>query len=426
MARATLIAGLLTAAFATSASAQLPSASTRALGMGDNFTAVARGYAAVSWNPAMLGLPGNPGVSLALLPVRGIAGLGPVTLKDFKDYGGQFVPTDVREQWLQHIETKGKEQGTGGADATLLALQIGRFAVQVSSLFRGVADLAPGAAELLFFGNAGRTGEPRAFTLTNSSVRAHAESTVAASYAIPLGKGTATSHTSIGITGKYTIGHFLMMGMDQGSTTTTEPSLDVNFPVVGTSTKNFDANAGNGFGLDVGFAMRRGTLTLGAVVQNVVNTFKWDQTKLVFRQGTATFDANTKVSNFDEMPFAQAPANLQALVSDSAKFKPTIGAGAAVEVSRKLTVSADFRARVGETSIEQEPKVHAGLGAEFRFIPILPIRVGVAGVTGGFQVGGGLGLNLGPLNLAASIASRSTELGTNVVSMFTLISTIGR
>ena len=146
----------------------------------------------------------------------------------------------------------------------------------------------------------------------------------------------------------------------------------------------------------------------------------------MFRAGTASFDATHKTSDFDEQAFANAPAALQSMVRDSAKCKPTVGVGAALEVSPKLTVSADVRSRRGDTVMQLEPKLHAGVGAEFRVIPVLPIRVGAAAVTGGFEGSGGLGVNLGPANLAASIASRASDIGTSVLPMFTLISTIGR
>src|SRR5919199_6728839 len=72
---ATVIALACTAAH--QAAAQLPSASAVALGSGDNYTALARGYNAVAWNPAGLAMPGNPGFSLTILPVRGSGGLRP-------------------------------------------------------------------------------------------------------------------------------------------------------------------------------------------------------------------------------------------------------------------------------------------------------------------------------------------------------------
>ena len=47
---------------------------TRALGMGGNFTALARGFAVGAWNPALLGMSDNPGFSIAIAPVTARAG----------------------------------------------------------------------------------------------------------------------------------------------------------------------------------------------------------------------------------------------------------------------------------------------------------------------------------------------------------------
>lgn len=416
---------VMAAACAGQATAQLPSASTRALGMGDNYTAIARGYAAVSWNPAMLGLAGNPGASLAIAPTRVIYGLSPVTLKDFKDVQGEVVPVAVREQWLKSIEADGSEQGTGGGDVTALAVQVGRFGVQLGTVARVVSNLSPGAAELVLFGNAGRTGQPRTIAFGGSDIRIHAVSTLGFSFAIPLGRSDA-GQSAIGFTGKYSVGHGLFFGEDQGSTVTADPALNVNFPVISTKTTgSFNVDGGNGFGLDVGFVTRRGHATVAATVKNVLNTFKWDVSNLEFRRGIAKFDANTKDSDFEAQAYANAPAALKQLVED-AKYKPSIAAGIAFESSPKLTVSADLRTRTGESTIAEEPKLHAGIGAEFRVIPLLPIRGGVALTTGGYQIGGGLGLNLGPLNLAASVARRKDDVATGNVLMLTLISTTGR
>lgn len=408
----------------TFAHAQLPSASTRALGMGDNFTAAAVGYSAVSWNPALLGLPGNPGASLALLPVRGIAGLDPVTLSDLKDFEDQFVPATVREAWLQSIEREGSEEGTGGGNVTFIAAQIGRLGVQVSTVARAISNLSPGAAEIILFGNAGRTGQPRDLQMNGSDVTAHAVSTLGLSYAVPIGK-SETSYTAIGATAKFLLGHALLIGQDQGSTIAAQPNLNIQFPIVGTSTDEFDANGGSGLGLDIAFATRRGNLTIGAVVQNVINTFDWDETKLRFRPGTATFNSTTKVSNFDEQPFSAAPAALRELV-DKAKYKPVIGAGVAYEPSARWTVTGDARVRAGDTTIEDEPKVHVGAGGEFRPASLVSLRAGGAVVTGGYELAGGVGLNLGPINLAASFATRLGDLGRDTITMFTVISTTPR
>jgi hypothetical protein len=397
------------------ASAQLPSASTRALGMGDNYTAVARGFAAVAWNPALLALPGNPASSFAVLPARGIAGFGPVTLADINSYGGQYVPSATRENWLQAIEQSGKEHGVGGGDVTELALQMGRVALQVSTSFRLTGDLTPGAAELLLFGNAGRNGAPQDLILNNSRLVGHAVSTVAVSYARPV------VSTTVGITLKYMMGHGLLIGSDQGSSITDDPAVRLKFPVVSSLSDGANFNSGRGLALDVGFAKAYSDFTFAFALQNLMTSFAWDLSQLELRNGIARFDDTTRVSDFSARGYEAAPFGLKDLVA-KAVFKPSFSAGVAYEASRSVTLSSDVRARFGESIIQDDPRLHLGVGAELRALDILPIRAGAAVVFGGYEVSGGLGLNLGPLSLGASVMKRHSDLGNSTITMVTLFS----
>ena len=402
----------------STAAAQLPGASTAALGFADNFTAVARGYGAVAWNPALLGLHSNPNASLAILPVRGIAGLDPITLGDVADYAGQVVPHGVREQWLRQIEREGSEQGTGGGDVTWIAAQAGNFAIQLATTARAISNLSPGAAELLLFGNFGRNNEPHALALSGSSVKTFAATTMAASYGQSIG-----TDIGFGATLKYTIGHLLLYGEDLGTTFTEQPSAAINFPVVTTATSDFGGNSGSGVGLDIGVAAARGAWVFSVAIRNLINTFEWDNQRLVFRSGTGTFDEDTYEIDFDQQDFSSAPAKLQEFVEE-ADFEPVIATGAAFQATPSITVAADFRVRLGESTLGLVPRTHIGAGAEFRMLRMLPLRAGVALVDGGYQIAGGFGLNLGPVGLAASIARRDTDLGADTISMLTLISTM--
>ena len=47
--------------------AQLPSFSTRSVALGGGYTASAKGFEAIAWNPALLAMPGHPGFSLNLV-----------------------------------------------------------------------------------------------------------------------------------------------------------------------------------------------------------------------------------------------------------------------------------------------------------------------------------------------------------------------
>ena len=76
------------------AGAQQPNASPAAAALGA-YTAQARGLDAVAWNPANLGMPGNPLLSLSILTVNGGTGLKPISLNDISPYYGQPLPASI-------------------------------------------------------------------------------------------------------------------------------------------------------------------------------------------------------------------------------------------------------------------------------------------------------------------------------------------
>src|SRR4029078_4995555 len=84
----------LAVALARGASAQLVSASATSLSLGDNYTALARGVSAVSWNPANLGQPGNPLFSFGFAG-RGAGGMEPISLGDLCQHSGVRSPQAV-------------------------------------------------------------------------------------------------------------------------------------------------------------------------------------------------------------------------------------------------------------------------------------------------------------------------------------------
>ncbi len=433
MIRKSACALALAAAFAQPAAAQLSSPSTAALGMGDNYTAAARGYSALAWNPANLGLSGNRGSSFQIGTVRGLVGVDPISIADISDYGGRIVPVDVKTEWLRQITEEGSQQGTSGFDSDWLALQVGRFAFQASTTGRAIANFSPGIARLLLFGNTDANGTPQNIDLSNSSMDVNAYTTGALGYAMPFAMNDGKSKLSVGVTAKYTVGHFMAMGDESTGQATANPiAVTLEFPIVHTPFSDdeggFDAQSGSGFGLDLGAAFESGAWTFGAVAQNLVNTFEWDADKLFFRPGSIVFNKDSTSSSIDSQPYSSSsavPAALRARV-DELKFKPVIAAGAAYQMSTKMRVTGDVRLGSAE-GIRTGPKTHAGAGIEYRLLSWLPVRVGAAYLQmddddTGSQIGGGLGIDLGGFNVAGSAVRRSTGFGHDTMVMFTLLS----
>jgi hypothetical protein len=398
---------------AASATAQLPQASAVALGLGDNVTASAQGFAAIANNPAGLGRATSPGFSLAVPGVSVELGLGPITLADLADVQGQVISTSQKDAWLERIATAGGQGGSVGAGATF-ALNIGPVGFQASTVAGGRLTLVPDAAELLLYGNAGRTGAAQDFDLTNSAIDGYVLSTAAMSLGFPV-----SSALSVGITGKYTIGNGLILGRDSGSFAAGSPvSVSVDFPVLLNPTNSPGFNHGTGFGVDVGAVWEGPALTVGATIQNVFNTFEWDLTGFSFIAAQAVFDQSQHDSNFDEQPASAAPAAFLQQAG-AQKLKPVFAVGAEITPSSLLKIEADVRKRVAG-GLELGPEYQAGVGAELHALSFLPLRAHVDVVTGGAQFGGGGSLVLGPVNLTAAVAKRTGGLQAATLGMFTL------
>lgn len=407
---------------AAPAVAQLPSASTAALGMGENYTARARGYDATAWNPANLGLKGNPMASGAFFPARGSVGLAPVTPGDLVDFAGADVPTGVRQGWLDRIRAEGREEGSAGAELTIVAAQVRSIGFQLSTSARALADVSADAAELILFGNAGSTGAPRDFTLQDSRIDGAWTSTAALAYGrgFPAGK---KGRVAFGVTAKYTLGHFLAYGKDNGSRFDADPlQASVDFPVVTTDTAS-RFNNGAGFGLDLGAAWQNPRWTAGLALRNLASSFQWKEDRLRYRSAHAFFaaDSSTSAELDDERPFSEAPSSLRQEVQDLG-YKPVLSAGVAFRPMPRLVVDADLQQRLGDGGIDIAPKTHAGVGAEYRPVAWLPLRAGAAYVTGGAEIAGGVGLELGSYAIGASLARRAGS----TLTMVTLISSYPR
>jgi hypothetical protein len=261
----------------------------------------------------------------------------------------------------------------------------------------------------------------------------NAYSTGAIAYGMPFMMKDGKSRLSVGVTAKYTIGHFMAIGDESTGTASADPlQVSLQFPIVHTPFSDdeggFDAQSGSGFGLDLGVGYQTTAWTFSAVVQNIMNTFEWDADKLYYRPGELLFNQNETTSSFDSQPLATAtgvPTTLRDRV-ENLKFKPIVAVGTAYQVSEKLRATGDVRLGSAE-GIRVGPKTHAGAGLEYRLMSWLPIRVGAAYLQlddedTGSQIGGGIGLDLVGFNLAASANRRSTGLGHDTIVMFTVFS----
>ena len=381
------------------ASGQLPSASTASMATANNYTALARGFAAIALNPAGLAMPGNPGWSLALPTIEAREGLNALTLNDLATYEGIALPLATKDEWLQSVITEGDLTVRGGVAVTALALSFGPVGLQISSVGEGDVTMTPDAFELALYGNAGRTGTPRDMTLAGTRIDSWAATTAAVAFGLPL-PGIQSGSFAAGATLKYTVGHVVATGGDEGSIIQGSPvRMGIMLPSI--APDSFTVNNGTGVGLDIGVAWEGETWAISGSVQNVFHTFQWDLAALSYRAGALTVDGTTVSDDFDAVPATNAPTALQDEVLNQS-FKPALNLGVAYRPSEKLAVTADFRHDSGEALVHGEGS-HIGMGVEFLVIPILPLRAGFSRVEGGtLQMAAGFGLKMGPVNLSGA------------------------
>ena len=401
------------------AQAQLVSASAASLALGDNYTALARGFNAVNWNPAGLGLPDNPFMSFGFAG-RGAAGTDPISLSDLSKYGGVTVPNAVLASWLSRVQAQGGQK-VDAEGAGSLALSIGSFAFQLSTNAYERGKLSPDAVEVLLYGNAGQSGTPRTMSLKGSRTEAAVTTTAAAScgQGVDIGMGPLTQHIAIGATVKYIVGNALLLGEDAGSQLDANPlALNVQFPIIQSDTAlNGMPQRGRGVGLDVGAAWDFGVFSAGATIQNLINTFKWDANQMYFRPGGAIFNASgARTTNFDAVSMSAVPDSLRARATalgvevEAMRFKPSLNVGASMKVLPFLTAMADVRQNLGD-GMRLAERTHVGAGAELRLIPFLPLRAGLSLISGGYVASAGAGLEVAFFHLNAGVAARKTEYG---------------
>jgi hypothetical protein len=406
------------------APAQLPTASSAAVAMGGNFTAIARGFEAIALNPANLAMPGRPGFSLGVAIAGANAGMAPIDLNALHKFSGRLVDSVTRVSWVDQSKLAGGQRGRVDAGVTWLAMTVGPIGVQLGSTAYTNINLSPDAWESVLFGNAGRTGgQPKTLDFAGTTLRSAAFTTGGLSFALPIPINITNGilsdeHAAIGITAKGIVGHGLAVAQDDGSSI--DPTnMQLRFPVVTVRTdqlvgspipqSDYNGVAGVGVGADLAASWSGGPWRVGLLAENVFNTFKWDTTKLAFMPGTGSFTIDSSQTNFDQQAYAGAPQALRDIV-DGQKYKPAISLGAALKISNALTLTGDIKKSLGsDESIIIGPRSRFGFGAEFRILPMLPLRAGIASVSDGWQAGAGFGLQV--LGFELGVASTIRQIG---------------
>ena len=407
--------------------AQMPDPSSRAVGMGGAYTASARGYEAVAWNPAMLAAVGRPGFTLDLPHLNLEFGSNAYGLSDVRKYAGAYLSDADKQTLLDKIKdsTLSLRSLVGVAP---FGFSVGPFGLAVGTAGQVNVGVGKDAVRLALFGNAPSAGASNLFTAAGSNGRAWAATTIAGSFALPF--DIPLGHLAVGATYKYVIGHFLGSAADLGTQVTTVPLFaateaghaiytnygsDCSFQPLGSGICG--GKAGSGFGVDLGGTLQLlgRSVTLSAVLVNVVGSMSWDQDRLYYDRSvqmstqTATGAVNdttlSQVTYKTQAEIAADPtaAKLKSALLANAGFSKLARAGVALR-NGNLTLAADAQVRLKE-GLDQQPSQLLAGGAEYRVLGFLPLRAGLwSDFAGATAISGGVGLQVVGINLDVSAA----------------------
>jgi hypothetical protein len=397
-----LLAALLVPA---SLAGQQLSGSARGAGMADAYGALARGTAAARYNPALLGLPGNPGFGTQLPTAVVHAGTSPITLGDLAPWGGEVVPDSVKRGWLDRIPAGGLLRGDVAADVQAFGMSVGPFALTTATVAQSSLRLPREAVELLLFGNADAEGRPREFAMAGGRADGFVASVAAASFGRRVhawGPVTDRHTLAAGVTLKYVVGQGLLALRDARGALSSEPlEARATLPTVTVNWRREDWTRSDGWGWDLGVAYQGPRLALGLAVTDAGNDFRWSLEDARVVDGRAAFSPDSSSSAFvsrrlDDPEVSDSLREAAVATIGAAVFRPTVRLSAAWQARRDLVVTGEVLRRLADAAsgrLQGGGTTTAAVGAEYRPLGgVLPLRAGLRLAEGGsaWTVGTGL------------------------------------
>ncbi len=371
--------------------------SVRAASMGGAYTAVAEGVQATRWNPANLAFEGSSDFGIELFSARaGVANNG-IDLDLYNRTAGAHLDDSDKRAILASIPSDGLNTSLE-AGASILGVHFGRMALSFSGEGAAYSKLPHDVFQLVLMGNAASDS----IDFSQAEGEAISYASVRLSAASSLGE-TAFGRLHVGMTLSYLEGlAYGRLEKVQGSLVTRPSGILGEASALLTT-----AQRGQGLGLDLGVATEwNSQWRAGMTLENAYGRIQFNS-NLERRSFVATTDT-LDVITVQETSSADSLYSTSDLVESIDPFH--------VDLPRILRFGL---ARTGERSVvaleyEQGFSRRAGasttpfaaIGAEWRGLGWLPLRVGISG--GGLRgssASAGIGLRLASFRLDLAAAT---------------------
>ncbi|MBN1780948.1 hypothetical protein JW948_07490 [bacterium] len=385
------------------ASAVRAQMTSRALGMGSAYTALARGVHAADWNPANLGLPDNPKFSMSFIAAGAQIGNNSFTQGMYNKYVGKALSRSDVADIMSSIPDGGLRFGARGA-VRALSFSVNRFAVTIGGDFGGYANIEKTIFEFIFEGNE----LYRDYNMDDIDGGGEGVGLLGFSY----GDQIEADWAEI-----LTVGGRLNFLYGFGYAKIEKSQFDVRFDDFGFNIHgDYEARtaSGNmGWSLDAGSCARiNDKLTVGVTLSNLLGNLSWDKD---IKQVMGYIDADSvDALDFEEKEGEEDLVADSSWSEDGSRFSTRLPVqlrmGAMYEEG-DFIMTADYAQGFG-TSAWMNAVPQFSFGTEWRRVKWLPLRMGVLlGGRFGFGTSFGFGLRPGGFIWDVAVMNRGFVTG---------------
>jgi len=378
----------------------------RAVGLAGAYTALARGVWAPKWNPANLGLRGNPRFGLNLVGAGMLLGNSSFSKSTYDQYNGKYLSPEDIQNLIDAVP-----EGDGlhiyvDTDIQALAFSLGRIALSVDMVAASDVKIARDYLRIALEG----IGFDQSYNIGDNAGEAIAYSSVKLSMAFPL---PLPGRTRLGLNLKYLIG----LGVAQIVESYGEFYNGWESYGEGRVRARY-AQGGAGFAYDLGLAAQAGRWYLSAAWLNLGARIRWSVEPQEYEVSFHTVKPFTVENSADE----------DSLIASEEYSRNIDAFTTAIPGVMRLGIARTWGAFVFSVDYHQGFSQRAGvstrpyfaLGCEWNGLRVLPLRVGVGfGGRHGSLLAMGFGIRLGffHLDYGVSFPGALTPAKAKAVSM---------
>jgi hypothetical protein len=386
----------------------------RSMGMAGAYQSMARGAEVSYWNPANLGLSDNPSFSLDLLNVGLNVGNNTVDLNFYNSFftqdADQWTDAD-KADILSAIPSDGVRE-FNRVQATALGTSIKQYALAINGF--AYSDLRV-PKEFIALPLEGLGPDTMRFSNVEGEAVVGTEIALSGGHAFDLGLDFVQEF-SAGITLKYLLGQvYAKADYANGWVVSNSNALGLGAAYEATLGGYVadDGTMGSGFGVDLGAAGKiNDKLSVGFSLSNIIGSIKFGEVQKEGRSINLTTDGTIDPEQFDNMDEyldnLTETSNTSYTSSDGATYAmpKMLTMSGNYLVKPWLSVEADFQQGLNKTA-GNSTKSRLALGGEMRYIPLLPLRAGLAfGGVQGTTLALGFGLDFKYYKLDLAVANQ--------------------